>query len=95
MKPLVNAVLGLALTVPVIPFAQTSGQPLTRAQVRADTLRAEMAGYSPTAWAYFPYGEMQAAQFRVAARKASDGAIEETTGGSGQRGMPLSGDIAR
>jgi hypothetical protein len=91
MKPLVKAVLGLALTIPVLSFAQTSDQSLTRAQVRADLVRAENAGYSPTAWADFPDGEIQAAEFRVAARKAMKGHVDDT----GRSRMPQSGDIDR
>jgi hypothetical protein len=91
MKPHVKAVLGLALAIPVLSFAQTDCQSLTRAQVRADLVRAENAGYSPTAWADFPYGEVQAAEFRVAARKAANGRVD----GTGRSGMPQSGDIAR
>jgi hypothetical protein len=91
MKPLVKAVLGLGLTIPVLSFAQTDCQSLTRAQVRADLVRAEDAGYSPTAWADFPYGEVQAAEFRVATRKAVNGRVD----GAGRSGMPQSGDIAR
>ncbi|KXV05825.1 hypothetical protein CR51_12320 [Caballeronia megalochromosomata] len=91
MKPLVKAVLGLAFSIPVLSFAQTSDQSLTRAQVRADLIRAENAGYNPTAWADFPDGEIQAAEFRVAARKAMKGRVDET----GRKGMPQSSDIAR
>ncbi|MDR5795095.1 MULTISPECIES: DUF4148 domain-containing protein [unclassified Caballeronia] len=77
MKPLVKAVSGLVLAIPVLSFAQTGDQSLTRAQVRADLVRAENAGYSPTAWADFPDGEIQAAEFRVAARKAMKGRADE------------------
>jgi hypothetical protein len=91
MKPIVNAVLGLALAIPVLSFAQTDCQSLTRAQVRADLVRVENAGYSPTAWADFPYGEVQAAEFRVAARKAVNGRVA----GTGRSAMPQSGGIAR
>lgn len=87
MKPLVKALAGLILATPLVSFAQEDPQGLTRAQVRADIVRAENAGYSPTAWAEFPYGEVQAAEFRVAARKAA-----------GMRSvdrMPHPGDIAR
>lgn len=72
MKSLVKAVIALAFVAPVISFAQENQQSLTRALVRADLVRAEKAGYSPTAWADFPYGELQAAEYRVAARRAED-----------------------
>ncbi|WP_250502488.1 DUF4148 domain-containing protein [Caballeronia sp. AZ7_KS35] len=87
MKPLVKALAGLILTAPLVSLAQENPQGLTRAQVRADIVRAENLGYSPTAWADFPYGEVQAAEFRVAARKAADMHSVDR--------MPQLGDIAR
>ncbi|SAL85913.1 purine nucleoside phosphorylase [Caballeronia arvi] len=92
MKPLVKAVAGLTLALPILSFAQGNEQPLTRAQVRADLVRAENAGYSPTAWADFPYGEVQAAEYRVAARRAANGRIGD---GAMPNGVSRSGDIAR
>ena len=88
MKSLINALAVLALVVPVVSFAQANQQSLTRAQVRADLIRAERAGYNPLAWADFPEGEYQAAQFR-ARNAAASGYGGSTSGGS------QSGDIAR
>ncbi|SAL55308.1 purine nucleoside phosphorylase [Caballeronia sordidicola] len=92
MESLVKAVVMLAFAAPVISFAQGDEQSVTRAQVRAELVQAEDAGYSPTAWAYFPYGEVQAAEYRVAARreKADPFGRGATTNESSQ-----SGDIAR
>ena len=87
MKKLVKAVaISFALSSPLVSFAQTSQQSLTREQVRADVIRAEKAGYNPLAWADFPEGEIQAAEFRAADRKAR---------GAAGSGYIQSGDIAR
>ncbi|SPB13224.1 membrane protein [Caballeronia novacaledonica] len=93
MKAIVGAVVALSLAVPVVSFAQASGQSLTRAQVRADLIQAENAGYSPTAWADFPYGEVQAAKFRLAEHKAAK--AESSGYGSSSGGRFQAGDIAR
>ncbi|SAK88242.1 purine nucleoside phosphorylase [Caballeronia pedi] len=87
MKAFVEAVVALVLAAPVISFAQGDGQSLTRAQVRADLVQAEKSGYSPTAWADFPDGEVQAAKFRLASQKAA------AAKASGRTSQP--GDIAR
>ncbi|MDR5837464.1 DUF4148 domain-containing protein [Caballeronia sp. LZ034LL] len=90
MKSLVRVVIALAVAAPAIAFAQASSQPLTRAQVRADLVQAEKAGYSPTAWAYFPEGEMQAAEFHKAAHQAAVGGY-----GADWNGVSQAGAIAR
>lgn len=90
MKSLTKVVaVAMFFAAPVASFAQSSEQPLTRAQVRAELVKAENAGYSPLAWADYPYGEIQAAEFR-AAQKA------DTSGyGSGSSGTFQSGVVAR
>lgn len=94
MKSLIKAVaVALALAAPVASFAQQSQQPLTREQVRTEIVQAKHNGYSPLAWADFPEGEFQAAEFRDSLHKAGS---RDTSGyGSGQRGTSQSGDIAR
>jgi len=92
MESLVKAFAALTLAAPVISFAQGPQQSLTRAQVRAELLQAEIAGYSPTAWADFPDGELQAAEYRAAARKA---ASDPFSYGAGWKGNLQSGDVAR
>lgn len=50
MKALVSTLLvACALAAPVAAFAQTANAPVTRAEVRADLVRVEQAGYRP--WA--------------------------------------------
>ncbi|MEX3957560.1 DUF4148 domain-containing protein [Trinickia sp. EG282A] len=72
MNSLIKAVaVALAIAAPVASFAQ-SNQPITRAQVRADLVQLEKAGYSPTRGAdpYYP-SDIQAAEARVAAQNGS------------------------
>ncbi|KAG8154925.1 DUF4148 domain-containing protein [Burkholderia catarinensis] len=70
MKTLIRAVLiSCALSAPIIAFAQTAGGPLTRADVRADLVRVESAGYRPVGSdPYYP-DDIQAAEAKVAAQK--------------------------
>ena len=69
MKSLIQAVVVAAvLAAPVSSFAQ-SNQPVTRAQVRAELIQLEKAGYQPgRSYPYYP-ADIQAAQARVAAAK--------------------------
>ena len=69
MKSLIQAVaIAAVLAVPVASFAQ-SNQPLTRAQVRAELVQVEQAGYSPSHGRdpYYP-SDIQAAEARVASQ---------------------------
>ncbi|WP_454830157.1 DUF4148 domain-containing protein [Paraburkholderia xenovorans] len=46
MKSLIPSIIAVAaLTAPVLAFAQQSNGPVTRAQVRADQVRVEEAGW--------------------------------------------------
>jgi len=68
MKSLIQAVaIAAVLATPVASFAQ-SNQPLTRAEVRAQLVQIEQAGYSPARGRdpYYPT-DIQAAEARVAA----------------------------
>ncbi|MFL9938248.1 DUF4148 domain-containing protein [Paraburkholderia graminis] len=66
MKSLIQAVVvATVLAAPVASFAQ-SNEPVTRAQVRAELVQLEKAGYEPSrADRYYP-ADLQAAQNRVA-----------------------------
>ncbi len=66
MKSLVfAAVIASALAAPVASFAQSSNQPETRADVRAQLVQLEKAGYNPVASdAQYPQ-DIQAAEARV------------------------------
>ena len=72
MKNLALLALTLgALVSSNVTFAQSASVPLTRAQVRADLIRLEQAGYNPSANDDVTYpADIQAAEAKVAARDA-------------------------
>ncbi|HEY2021571.1 DUF4148 domain-containing protein [Paraburkholderia sp.] len=80
MKTLIQAVvIAAALAAPVASFAQAN-QPVTRAQVRAELVQLEKAGYQPNAAdPYYP-ANIQAAQARV---DAQNGVSQPATSGFG------------
>ncbi|CAB3776943.1 hypothetical protein LMG28614_00317 [Paraburkholderia ultramafica] len=96
MKTLISAVVvAAALVVPVASFAQ-SNQPVTRAQVRAELVQLEKAGYNPAGdHATYP-ANIQAAQARVDAQDGTAQAANSGYGapiaGSSQAGRPMSGN---
>src|SRR5260370_11054012 len=69
MKTLVCLTLAVsALASPALSFAQSAPSPVTRAQVRAELVRLEQAGYIPgTGDAYYPV-DIQAAEAKIAAQ---------------------------
>ena len=71
MKLLFYAVATLSVSaIPAISIAQSS-QPLTRAQVIAELIELEHAGFHPGSIDYVEYpGNLQAAEARVAATQA-------------------------
>jgi len=87
MNKLVSAVVvAAAVAVPAISFAQTN-QPLTRAQVRAELVELEQAGYSPAQSEVNYPQDLQAAQQRVVAERLAQG---DTSG----YGAPAAGTAA-
>jgi hypothetical protein len=74
MKSLIHAVaVAVALAVPAVSFAQSNG-PITRAQVRAELVQLEKAGWRPAAGSDPHYPEdLQAAQARVREMNANSG----------------------
>ena len=83
MKSLIQAVVvAAALAAPVAVFAQSS-QPVTRAQVRAELVQLEKAGYDPAARndATYPT-EIQAAEAKVAAQNDATGVGDVANGSS-------------
>ncbi|AFT88441.1 DUF4148 domain-containing protein [Paraburkholderia phenoliruptrix] len=97
MKALLNVVLvSCALVAPALSFAQTVDQPVTRAQVRADLVQVERAGYRPVASdAQYP-ADIQTAEAKVFAERTSNatsvGGV--SMNGSSQSGAPASADRA-
>lgn len=87
MKSLIAPVVVAALlATPVFSFAQSNG-PLTRAQVRAELVQFEKAGYNPTmANSYDFPANIQAAEMRVAAQRATTSGYGSAVNGSSQSG---------
>jgi Domain of unknown function (DUF4148) len=90
MKSLIQAVVVAAvLAVPVVSFAQ-SNQPLTRAQVKAELVQIEAAGYNPATANDYDYpGNIQAAEARVAAQKAATTGYGGVSNGSSDSGSSI------
>lgn len=86
MKSLIQAVvIAAALAAPVAVFAQ-SNQPTTHAQVRAELVQLEKAGYNPAADDLNYPANLQAAQARVAEQNGSASAIGGAVSGSSVSG---------
>ncbi|WP_044042688.1 DUF4148 domain-containing protein [Caballeronia insecticola] len=85
MKAFVPAlVIASALAAPTFAFAQDNG-PVTRAQVRAELVQLEKAGYNPSAdHATYPQN-IQAAESRVNAQQGTS-SYGASTAGSSQSG---------
>jgi hypothetical protein len=89
MKALLNAVLiASALCAPAFAFAQTANAPVTRAEVKADLVRLEQAGYQPARVSPDYPADIQAAEAKVAAQGE---APEATSFGGVSTGVALSG----
>jgi hypothetical protein len=76
MKPIIRLAVAAAalaaLSAPLAAFAQ-SNQPVTRAQVRAELVQLEQAGYRPSLGfdPYYPE-DIQAAESKVAAQREAN-----------------------
>ena len=96
MKSLISAVVvAAALVAPVASFAQ-SNQPVTRAQVRAELVQLEKAGYNPAGDNITYPANLQAAQARVDAQNGTAQAANSGYGapmaGTSQAGRPVVGN---
>ena len=96
MKTLISAVVvAAALVAPVASFAQ-SNQPVTRAEVRAQLVQLEKAGYNPIGDHIDYPANLQAAQARVDAQNGTAQAVNSGYGapiaGTSQAGRPLTGN---
>lgn len=92
MKSLIQAVvISTVLAAPVASFAQ-SNQPVTRAQVRAELIQLEKAGYQPGRDDPHYPADIQAAQARVDAQNGTAQAAQSGFGGvmsgASQSGRP-------
>lgn len=90
-KILVGLALAAAtLGAPVLSFAQ-SNAPLTRAEVRADLVRVEHAGYNPARGGDVDYpADIQAAEAKIAAQNDQP-LTTQAFGGVAQNGTSASG----
>ncbi|MGF6837827.1 hypothetical protein QF001_001694 [Paraburkholderia youngii] len=71
MKALVSTLLiACALAAPVAAFAQSDNAPVTRAELRADLVRLEQAGYRPTGKDLYYPDDIQHAEAIVAQKQA-------------------------
>jgi hypothetical protein len=92
IKSLVSAVaLASALAVPAVSFAQQSNGPVTRAQVRAELVQLEQAGWRPAMDMgnnpHYPDG-IQAAEAKVAAQNGAASGYGGVVSGSSEAGRP-------
>ncbi|MDR5761119.1 DUF4148 domain-containing protein [Caballeronia sp. LZ035] len=86
------AAIALAFAAPVASFAQSS-QPLTRAEVRAQIVQLEKAGYNPGVVNDTTYpADIQAAEARVAAQSAYGG-VADSNSQSGARITTIQNDV--
>jgi hypothetical protein len=86
MKSLIKAVaVALVLAAPIASFAQ-SNQPLTRAEVRAQLVQLEKAGFRPgLSDPYYP-ANIQAAEAHVAAQNGDTSGVGGVVSGSSAAG---------
>ncbi|SAL52518.1 membrane protein [Caballeronia peredens] len=92
MKYIIRAfIISATLVAPVISFGQSTA-PLTRAQVRAELIELEQAGYKPWATSDATYpAEIQAAQARVAQKRANLAAAKTQNSASNDTGDVVAG----
>ncbi|CAD6513768.1 hypothetical protein LMG27952_00777 [Paraburkholderia hiiakae] len=92
MKNLIAAALAATvLAAPALSFAQAEQAPVTRAQVRAELVQLEKAGYRPNLSSPYYPEDLQAAEARVAQQ---NGAAEATAYGASTNGSVQSGTRA-
>ena len=89
MKKLICSILTAALLVPVVSFAQADNGPVTRAQVRAELVQLEQAGYQPASRQNHYPDEIQAAEARVQATNSGYGGVAATGAPAVPASMPV------
>jgi hypothetical protein len=86
MKRAIRAILMAAvLAAPALTFAQSNNGPLTRAQVKAELIQIENAGYHPASKGLHYPDDIQAAESRlnVQSSTAYGGVVSSATGTGG------------
>ncbi|MBU7442261.1 DUF4148 domain-containing protein [Paraburkholderia fungorum] len=95
MKSLQAVVLAALLATSFASFAQQSNTPVTRAEVRAQLVQLERAGYNPAKRDNATYPEdIQAAEARVAARNSATEGVGGVTSGAAQSGQRTSATMS-
>lgn len=88
--------IAVLVAVPAVSFGQTNSGPLTRAQVRAQLIQLERAGYNPATAnkTQYPRG-IQAAEARIQAQGGTQSAATGVGGttSSAASGHPMSRSI--
>jgi hypothetical protein len=93
-KALIPAVvLASALAAPSFAFAQNNA-PITRAQVQAELVQLERAGYNPASDHTEYPKNLQAAEARVAAQNGAASGYGGTVSGASASGAPASARLA-
>jgi hypothetical protein len=87
MKSILVAGVAALIGVPAISLACQTNAPMTRAQVRAELVQLENAGYYPSASKLHYPDDIQAAQARVTAK--NDTAHDPSTCGTLQASGPV------
>jgi hypothetical protein len=95
MKSFIQAVIAAAvLAAPAVSFAQQvappSNGPVTRAEVRADLVAVEKAGYNPNDAYHYPEN-IQAAEQKVQAQQVAAAQMASTSEGASTNGSSQSG----
>jgi Fe2+ transport system protein B len=70
-KTIHSALLAAVLTIPVVAFAQQSNTGLTRAEVRAELVQLEKAGYQPSHVSPHYPADIEAAMARLQANNSA------------------------
>lgn len=92
MKALIRAVLiSVSLAAPALAFAQAADAPVSRAEVRADLVRVEQAGYRPSANNLNYPTDIQNAEAKVAAESGS--VADTSVGGVAMDGSSQTGAL--
>lgn len=93
MKSLIKVVaIAAVLAAPVVSFAQSSQQPVTRAEVRNQLIQLEQAGYNPATTNDVNYpADIQAAESRVQAQNPAVAQTQEPVANTSGYGAPMSG----
>lgn len=93
MNSFIKAVaLAAVLAAPVASFAQSSQQPVTRAEVRNELIQLERAGYNPATASDPAYpADIQAAERRVQEQNPAIAQTQQPVADISGYGAPMSG----